>query len=541
MKSVVKRNGILTNLKKQYLFFLKLLPLYLFVVLLLSCHDKAPERPNFIIIFDDQHNSKHMGWTGLGEGIKTPNMDRLAAESITFTNAYTNCPVCAPARHSVYTGHYASRHGVVLNDRPLSENLPTMMELLVESGYTTANVGKMHFAPYNERHGFQYVLNHEFFADNAGISHFRPWLDHEAKKRGLKAERYPRWSQADPHSDWLFVVNSLSFEHDVPIELTSEHWVTDNSIAFIEDQLKQRPGKPFFLHASYFAPHHPYGVVKEFNTYKEEDMKIPPSWTEEKANDFGNGNRQKKDFPLSKKDYQKLKATYFGFISQLDYELGRLLDFIDSNDELARNTIIIFISDHGDRMGEHGMLYKGGKGAMLEGSVGIPFMLRWPGEKPRMEKTAVSLIDIMPTFLKSAGLKPEPDLPGMDLKPLVQSNDTENTWQDRIVISEWLDPLPFRYLMARKGKHKFVADNSKGMFPELQYELYDMEADTWEMNNLAYQSGYESLVKEFEKTVLAHYNEQKEFLPAKMPPAVPRSKWDIQFPFKPWEKTKALK
>ncbi|MFY0651789.1 MAG: sulfatase-like hydrolase/transferase [Cyclobacteriaceae bacterium] len=526
---------------KLTLMFLKQLPLFLLTILLLSCRDKAPERPNFIIIFDDQHNSKHMGWTGLGEGIKTPNMDRLAAQSITFTNAYTSCPVCAPARHSVYTGHYASRHGVIMNDRPLSEEIPTLMELLAESGYTTANVGKMHFAPYNERHGFQYVLNHEFFADNAGISHFRPWLDREAKKRGLKAERYPHWSQADPSSDWLFEVNSLSFEHDVPIELTSEHWVTDNSIAFIEDQLKQRPGKPFLLHASYFAPHHPYGVVEEFNTYKPEDMKIPPSWTEEKANDFGNINQQKKDFPLSKKDYQKLKATYFGFISQLDYEMGRLLDFIDSNDELARNTIIVFITDHGDRMGEHGMLYKGGEGAMLEGSVGIPFMLRWPGKKPRMEKTPVSHIDIMPTFLKAAGIKPESDLPGIDLKTVVESKDIENTWKDRTVISEWLSPLPFRYIMARKGKHKFVADNSNGMFPDMQYELYDMEADTWEMENLAYEPGYESLVKEFEKTVLAHYNEQKEFLPATMPPATPRSKWDIQFPFKPWEQTKALK
>jgi choline-sulfatase len=528
-----------TDLRKQQLIFLKLPSLYILFVLLLSCQDKAPERPNFIIIFDDQHNSKHMGWTGLGDGVKTPNMDRLAAESITFTNAYTNNPVCAPARHTVYTGHYSSRHGVILNDRPLADDVPTMMELLAEAGYTTANVGKMHFAPYNERHGFQYILNHEFFDSNAGISHFRPWLDREAKKRGLEAERYPQWNQADPHSDWIFDENSLSFEHDIPVELTSEHWVTDNSIAFIEDQLKQRPDQPFFLHASYFAPHHPYGVVEEFNTYKPEDMIIPPSWTEEKADDFG--NRPTKDFPLSKKDFQKLKAAYFGFITQFDYEMGRLLDYIDSNEDLARNTIIVFITDHGDRMGEHGMLYKGGKGAMLEGSVGIPFMLKWPGETPRMEKTPVSHLDIMPTFLNAAGIKPEADLPGMDLKTLVRSNDTENTWQDRIVISEWLSPLPFRYLMARKGRHKFVADNNKGTFPEMAYELYDMEADVWEMDNLAYKPGYESLVKEFEKTVLAHYSKQKEFLPEKMPPAVPRSQWDIQFPFKPWEKTQALK
>lgn len=529
-------------MNKESIRFLKLFPLYLFVLLLQSCQETKPRHLNFIIIFDDQHNSKYMGWTGLGERIKTPNIDRLASESIAFTNAYSNYPVCAPARHSVYTGQYASRHGVINNDMELADSIPTMMEILADAGYTTANVGKLHFAPYNERHGFQYVLNHEFFADGGGISHFRPWLDREAEKTGLKAERYPQWSQTDPPGDWVHSVNSLGFEHDVPVELTSEHWVTDNSIAFIEEQLKQRTDKPFFLHSSYFAPHHPYGVVKEFNTYKPKDMEIPPSWTEEKAEKFGKGYEKNELYPpFSKEDYQKLKATYFGFITQLDFEIGRLLDYVDNNPDLAKNTVILFLSDHGDRMGEHGMLYKGGKGAMLEGSVGIPFMIRWPGQKPRMEKTPVSHIDIMPTFLAAAGINTDVDLPGINLKSLIESDETETTWDERTVYSEWLMPLPFRYLMARKGKYKFIADNSMGTFPDMQYELYNMETDTWEMNNLAYQPDFEAVVSEFKMSIMTHYNKQKNFLPEEMPSIIPRSKWDIQFPFKPWEKTEAIK
>ncbi|MCP4314019.1 MAG: sulfatase-like hydrolase/transferase, partial [Bacteroidetes bacterium] len=185
---------------KWHLFFKHKLPLlvaysgfFACCLFISACNTRVDEKqPNFIIIFDDQHNSKHMGWTGQGEGIKTPNIDRLASESVTFTNAYSSCPVCAPARHSVYTGLYPSRHGVVHNDRALPKGVPTMMEQLAKAGYTTANVGKMHFAPYNERHGFQYVLNHEFFADDAGISHFRPWLDREVERRGLTAQRYPQ-------------------------------------------------------------------------------------------------------------------------------------------------------------------------------------------------------------------------------------------------------------------------------------------------------------------------------------------------------------
>ncbi len=164
--------------------------------------------------------------------------------------------------------------------------------------------------------------------------------------------------------------------------------------------------------------------MKESNTYKAEEMHVPPSWSAGKANAFGKAQREKRNYPaFSEEDYKQLKATYFGFISQLDHEIGRLLDYIDSNPELASNTVILFLSDHGDRMGEHGMLYKGGEGAMLEGSAGIPFMIRWPGQKPRIEKTSVTHIDILPTFLTAAGGTPDPDLPGMDLKPLLESED----------------------------------------------------------------------------------------------------------------------
>ena len=514
----------------------------IFLVIALNGCTKTREekQPNFIIIFDDQHNSKYMGWTGEGEGISTPNLDKLASESVAFTNAYTNCPVCAPARHSVYTGHYPSRHGVILNDMKLREGVPTLMEILADAGYTTANVGKMHFGPYNERHGFQYVLNHEFFDNSGGISHFRPWLEKQAEERGLKAERYPTWNHAEPNSTWSLHLETLGFEYDLPIDLTSEHWVTDESINFMKDQVANRPDQPFLLHASYFAPHHPYGVVKEFNTYKPEDMIIPPSWSPEKVAMFEGTRKEQFNLPAyTKEDFQILKAYYFGFISQLDSQIGRLLEWIESQPEIAENTIIVFLSDHGDRMGEHGMLYKGGTGAMFEGSAAIPFMIKWPGQEPRIDKTPVTPIDIMPTFLKAAGLNPDPELPGMDLKSLLESGETGSTWNERTVFSEWLDPPPFRYLMARRGKYKFIADNTDGIFPEMKYELYDLEEDKWEMNNLAYDPQFESLVQALKEEIMDHYSQQKKYLPVTKPLIVPRSTWDITFPFKPWEKTQA--
>jgi choline-sulfatase len=177
---------------------------------------------------------------------------------------------------------------------------------------------------------------------------------------------------------------------------------------------------------------------------------------------------------------------------------------------------------------------------MLEGSAGIPFMIRWPGQKPRMEKTPVSQIDIVPTFLAASGIDQISDLPGMDLKPLMESIETELTWEERTVFSQWLSPFPFRYIMARKGKYKFIAEFGKELYPEMESTLYDMEADPWEMNNLAGDPAYAKLVSSFREAVLEHYDRQLAFLPSALPPVVPRSIWDITFPFKPWEKTEAL-
>jgi hypothetical protein len=108
----------------------------------------------------------------------------------------------------------------------------------------------------------------------------------EVEKRGIKADRYPKWIKTEAQQDWSFSFNSLGFEYDLPQDLTSEHWVTDNSIQFIEEQLNERPEQPYFLHASYIAPHHPFGVVKEFNTYKPEEMELPPSWSVSQAVEF---------------------------------------------------------------------------------------------------------------------------------------------------------------------------------------------------------------------------------------------------------------
>ncbi|MGZ8947009.1 MAG: sulfatase family protein [Methylococcaceae bacterium] len=338
--------------------------------------------------------------------------------------------------------------------------------------------------------------------------------------------------------------DGLGFRYDLPYKLTSERWVTQQSILFLEDQLKNRSTTPFFLHASYFAPHHPYGPVEEFDTYLSKDMFLAPSWTQEKANNFQSTIRAPYGLPPFTADqYRDLKAYYFGFIAQVDNEVGRLLNWLDTHPAIAENTIVIFLSDHGDMMSEHGLLFKGN---MYEGSVGIPFMIRWPGIAPRKESAPVSHIDIMPTILAAAGI-PFPDgLSGEDLKPLLATSSPGSEWTNRTVISEYFPPSPFPWglLMARSERYKLIATRTSTITMDYQYQLYDLVADPWEMSNLAAKPEFSDVLSFLKTELEAHKAKQSKFLPASMPAEVPRCTWDIKFPYDPlvapWEPVKVL-
>jgi choline-sulfatase len=488
--------------------------------------DKNTQKPNILLIIDDQHNPRAMGWTGQSQAI-TPNLDRLAWQSVCFTNAYCANPVCAPTRHSIYTGLYSSEHGVIHNDLPMREGLPTLMAHLNRAGYTTANIGKMHNAPYHHRRDFQFVLNHEFYIDSAGISHYAPYLATEASKRGLKLKSWHR--SRTSKKVWLEDPQRIAFISQMPEDLTAEHWITDHAINFMRDQLRNRPSRPFFLHASYFPPHHPYGPIEKYaRMYHPEAMKLPPNFSREKLDSWCNGKSRPEH--LSDAEVKRWIARYYGFVSQLDAQIGRLLDGLDQLG-IEDNTIVIFTSDHGDMLGEHGRFYKS---VMYEGSARVPFIVRWPGmQKTGKESALVSHVDIMPTLLRAAGLEPSGHLPGKDLQPLIRENG--KGWTERSVYAESLNYLPFESLMLRKGPYKLIANATNTKNPSINYELYDLMNDPWELRNLAGNSDYSGKLKMLKDELTAIWTRQKKHMPPTIPGPMKRSRYKISWPGNSWE------
>jgi len=490
---------------------------------------EEPARPpNVLLILCDQYDPRAMGWTGQSQ-VQTPNLDRLAADGVCLTNAYCASPVCAPTRHSIYTGLYPSDHGVLQNDLPLNEGLRTMMDYLNEAGWTTANIGKMHNAPYHCRRDFQYVLHHEFYIDAGGISHYAPFLARELDRRGLTLRP---WNTPRPGLSWLADIHTVAFVNDwMPEDLTAEHWITDECLKFIEDQLDRRPDQPFFLHASYFPPHHPYGPIAKYaKMYDPDEIRLPPNFSREKLDRWC--GRQGTPKHMTDDDVKRWIALYYGFVTQLDAEVGRLLDGLDRLG-VAEETVVLFMADHGDMLSEHGMFYKG---VMYEASARVPFIVRWPGMRRGVrEASLISHVDIMPTVLQLAGLKADAELPGHDLRPILEGQSRP----ERAVYSEFFlgrpGQRPTASLMYRKGPYKLIALPTGPDRKEYRYELYDVDNDPWEMHDLAGQPGVAGTFQTLQEELSAIWQKQKTRLPDHLEPPMPRSRYRITWPADPWK------
>ena len=479
---------------------------------------KQSSRPNILFIINDQHNPRHMGWAG-EKGVKTPFIDQLASESVRITNGYTNNPVCGPSRHCLYTGLYASEHHVLINDVPMNPDCKTLMAHLNEVGYTTANVGKMHNTPYHNRNDFQYVLNHEFFEDAAGISHYGTYATQEMRKRGLKTRN---WQVNAAGLPWPRMPESTAFENDWrPDDMTAEAWTTDECLKFMKDQKVNRPDQPFFLHASFFPPHHPYGPLKKYaDMYKAAEMELPPNFDEETMEKWTHPKG------MDAEELKRFKALYFAFITQFDAEMGRLLQGLEDQG-LKENTIVVFVSDHGDMMGEHGRLYKG---VMHEASARIPMLVRWPGIKPREENRLASMIDFMPTFLAAAGVTPYRDLPGENLLPLLENRPD---WAERAVFSEYNAEFPYLFQMWRKDDYKLMVTSRRPN--PLVYEFYNVAEDPYEMTDLIGDPSEQDRIAQFKEELRLHNEKLVKKLSAAMPKRPPRRKYQTTWPTDPWQ------
>ena len=413
------------------------------------------KRPNILLIMSDEHDPAVTGCYGHAL-VQTPNLDRLAAAGVLFENAYCNNPICVPSRMSFLTGKYASDVNVFDNGSPLASEIPTFAHYLEASGYDTTLCGRMHMVGPDRLHGFGRRL----------LDDKNEWVQF-----GQGPVRTPEARRAS---------NSHVTEcgPGPPRWLDYDRTVTDLSERFLQDRAAKPSDRPWCLVASFMYPHFPlFAPQKYLDLYPQDRIELP-DLGDETLDSQHPAIRQLRyffhnDHPLPEELTRTALASYFALVTLTDEHIGRLLSVVDSS-PLRENTVVIYLSDHGEMAGQHGIWQKQ---CFYESSVRVPLIVRGPHlDSGARAKENVSLVDILPTLLDLAGTSIPAGLRGRSLLPLLRGGAIP----EQVVVAEYhAQGMLSAGYMAKKGNLKY------NYYVDCSPQLFDLAADPDEFVNLA--------------------------------------------------------
>ena len=449
--------------------------------------EESARRPNVLIVMVDEMRADCLGVAG-HPIVKTPRLDRLASEGAHFPITYTVSPVCSPARMSLFTGRYRQVHGVLRNNDPGNDGEVTLPAMLKAHGYATGMSGKLHL----HGPGSAGIDWYRMFApkdpgfEPNGLS-YGDWLTkkHPDFKGNPSATGIPG-TMVEPDPAGLRIGTSPLPDADYQTA-----WCADRAIEFITEQANGQ--RPWFFFCSFLRPHSPFVIPEPYATmYKPDDMILPPvpPDTERIIREElpkGRNANAVRHWIADPRILRPLMAHYYGSCTMIDHHTGRVLDALDEL-RLRDNTVVVFVADHGNMMGEKGRLFKG---MMYEGATRVPLILR----APRMEtgqkiQRIMEITDIAPTILELCGLPVPEGIQGNSFAKALQDVKQWLTWDDT-AYSDLTES------MIRRGLYKLMG--YRGYRPrdsEPGWELYNIAEDPKEDRNLIADPGLSSLVKD---------------------------------------------
>jgi len=467
--------------------------------------------PNILLITSDQQH-----WDTLGvinERIRTPALDRLCAEGTRFTRAYCPNPVCSPTRASIITGLYPSVHGCWTIGVKLPEDVPTVGDMLSRGGYRTSLIGKAHFQPLASQPGSESLECQPILRDLDFWRRFHgPWygFDHVEVARNhadesLVGQHYAIWMEDHGLANWRDYFRPVGpapnsppprrHHWDLPEQLHYTTWTGQRTIAQIDHCVVEK--RPFFCWASFHDPHPPYLVSEPWASMYDpsamapgelkpgEHYCNPPHFqlTQGPRPDF---SRWRETFAAhgfqshlhERANLQRDMATYYGMISFMDAQIGRILDRLDQHG-IAENTIVVFSTDHGHFLGQHGLIAKGA--FHYEDLLKLPFIVRFPAAVPagRESDALQSLVDLAPTFLTYAGLPVPGLMQGLNQRPAWEGSvGDSDAVRHSVIVENRHQPtkLHLRTFVTRRHKITVYRGASYG-------EMFDLEMDPGEFHN----------------------------------------------------------
>lgn len=421
--------------------------------------------PNILTIISDEHRRDAMGCMG-HPIVHTPNMDWLASRGTLFTNAYTPCPMCVPARAAIACGDYVHRTGYWDSATPYDGRVRSWMHELRASGVNTVSIGKLHFRSGTDDNGFSKEILPMHVADGVG------W------KVALLRDAAPEFSEAAELAEDAGEGESSYTAYDRQITAAAEEWIREQ-----EDR-----HQPWSAFVSFVSPHYPLRAPsKYYHMYAGQEMDWPIGYAEDERPDHPEIKTLARFFSYDEHfDSARLhdaKAAYYGLITFLDDCIGRVIEALKESGQLD-DTLILYVSDHGDLMGDHGMWTKQ---VMYEGSVGVPMILAGPGVPAgHRSATGTSLLDLAATAKAEFGLE-DVERPGESLVKLAQKPEQP----ERTIISEYHDGgSSTGAFMVRWNGWKLV--HYVGYRPQ----LFDLHEDPSELRDLAAESAEDGRIRD---------------------------------------------
>jgi len=461
----------------------------------------AATAPNILVFITDQHRADHLGCYG-NPDVQTPVLDALARRGVRCTNAFVANPVCMPNRATLFTGQYPSAHGVRENGIPLDRHARVLPAVLRDAGYATAAFGKLHLAPYEWTHACGDAAGHncesmEYWQTHNGVPTPYYGFEHLALVCGHGNYTYGHYKyELEQRCPGLHAQLGTplhpptgapeSWQSAMPAAQHYNTWIADQTIAWLRHHENTAP---FFAWCSFPDPHHPYCPPKPYcDQYDPARIAFAPARRAGEFDDLPDymrachEGRQKcsglaRDLrTVSDAHYREMLAHTYGMISMVDAHIGRVLDTVAQHG-VAGNTIVVFLSDHGDMMGDHWLNQKGP--FLFNGLVRVPTIFCLPGGATAgsISDAMLSAVDLAPTLLDLAGV-PGPDaIQGMSFAPVLRGQQEQTRGAVLIEFDEQYLANRFRQMRTTDWAITANARGDDGL-------LFDLRHDPDELHNL---------------------------------------------------------
>ncbi|MFA7664960.1 MAG: choline-sulfatase [Burkholderiaceae bacterium] len=422
--------------------------------------------------------------------VQAPHLARLATQSVVFDNAYTNSPLCAPARAVMLTGQLAPSIGAWDNASELPASIPTLAHYLRHLGYETSLCGKMHFIGPDQLHGYEERLTTDIYPANFA------WTANWS----LPADApNPAGISMRPVVEAGPCVRNMQIDYDDEVEYEAARKLYDLA-------RRGEGARPFFLTVSFTQPHPPFVTdQRNWDRYANEEIDLPrvppiPLAELDVASRSLYYNHRRDRYTITDDHVRNARRAYYGMISCVDEKLGHLLAVLEETGQ-ADNTVVVFTSDHGEMLGERGMWLKM---TMFEYAVRIPLVIRYPGRMAaRRVARNVSLVDLLPTLLDIASDGHPPQLAdrcdGRSMRRLLLTG-ADAGWPDTVISDFSAGGVPGPIRMVKRGAHKYIHLAGRDSL------LFDLDSDPDELTNLAGTAAAGQLEAELSAIAFAGYD-----------------------------------